>query len=72
MTTPVDYAHTAAARANRATKAYRLADAVDDLGHLPDAAERRAICRQLRVRQASDETWAMAIEIHLERTREAS
>lgn len=62
-----DYAHTAAARVNRVVKAEHLADAIVDLGHLPDVDERRGIVRQLGLRGASDETWALAVEIYRER-----
>lgn len=62
-----DYAHDARARANRAAKAYRLADALEDLGHIPAVDERRTILHQLSIPRASDETWAMAVEIYMER-----
>lgn len=62
-----DYAHTAEARVRRVEKAYRLADAIDDFGRIPDAVERRQLLRNAGIPRASDETWAMAIEIHRER-----
>lgn len=67
MTMPPDYQHDRRARVNRAVKAYRLADALEDLGHIPDVAERRQVRRAAGVRSASDETWAMAVEIYIER-----
>lgn len=63
----VDYTHNGRARANRAVKAYRLADALEDLGHIPDEEERRQVRLAAGVRSASDETWAMAVEIYIER-----
>jgi hypothetical protein len=63
----VDYAHTAAARANRVVKAYRLAEALEEFGRIPDEAERRALLRAAGVRSASSETWSMAVEIYMER-----
>ena len=68
MTFPVDYAHTAAARVKRVEKAMRLADAIGDLGHVPDDSERRQILRDSGVKRASVETWSMAIDIFRERT----
>lgn len=62
-----DYAHTAEARVNRVAKAETLADHITDLGHVPDLVERIALRRAAGYRSASDETWAMAIEIWRER-----
>lgn len=67
MTVAWDHAHTAEARVRRAEKAYRLADALEDLGHLPSVEERRMVKRWAGVRAASPETWVMALEIYLER-----
>jgi hypothetical protein len=64
---PVDYRHNARARVNRAAKAYRLADELEELGRIPTAEERSAVLRELGIRSASDETWAMAVEIFMER-----
>lgn len=63
-----DYAHTATARANRVAKATTLAGYIEDLGHLPDAAERDELRKLAGVRSVSDETWAVAIDIWREWT----
>lgn len=69
MTDPtIDYAHTATARANRVAKATTLAGYIEDLGHIPDAAERNELRKLAGVRSVSDETWAVAIDIYRERT----
>lgn len=62
-----DYAHTADARVRRVAKATVLADQIEDLGHLPDVTERVALRKRAGYKSASDETWAMAIEIWRER-----
>jgi hypothetical protein len=68
MTDPLrDYAHDAAARANRAAKATRLADVLEDFGRLPNEEERKRLLKTAGVTSASDETWAMACEIYMER-----
>lgn len=67
MTYDVDYRHNAAARANRAAKATRLADAIEDFGRIPDADQRRELLKVAGVARASDETWSMAVEIYIER-----
>lgn len=67
MSFDVDYRHNGRARANRAAKAYRLADAIEDLGHVPDVDERRTLLKAAGVPRASDETWSMAIDIYRER-----
>lgn len=63
-----DFAHTSSARANRVAKAYRLADAIADLGRVPDEQERRSLLKAAGVRSASDETWSIAIDIYRERS----
>ena len=40
---------------------------LEDLGHIPAVDERRTILHQLSIPRASDETWAMAVEIYMER-----
>lgn len=67
VTYPIDYAHNAAARVNRLIKAERLAEELEYLGHLPNEAERTLIRRRLQMGKVSDETWAMAVEIYIER-----
>lgn len=71
MTDPTrDYAHDASARVNRVDKASRIAEVLGDDRKLPDPLDdtaKRQIERQAGVRRASDETWAMAVEIFWER-----
>lgn len=62
-----DYAHDATARANRVAKATTLAGYIEDLGHVPDADERRELRKLAGVRSVSDETWAVAIDIWRDR-----
>lgn len=63
----IDYAHTATARANRVAKATTLAGYIEDLGHIPDAAERDQLRKLAGVRSVSEETWAVAIDIYRDR-----
>jgi hypothetical protein len=63
----IDYAHTADARVRRVAKAYKLADQIDDLGHVPDVCERVALRKRADIKSASDETWSMAIDIWRDR-----
>jgi hypothetical protein len=65
-----DYAHDARARVSRVDKASRIAEVLVDGRKLPDPLDdtvKRQIERQAAVRRASDETWAMAVEMFWER-----